>query len=85
MTPKIIIEIRGGTVSAVFSNTDIDFMIVDHDNLNIRDELHESYEDDLCVYEPDMIIGKLSDMYDATDRRSQIIAQYIKENKFDNQ
>lgn len=47
---KVVIVIRGGNLEAVYANQEIQYVLVDHDNLDIEKE-----DFDLSAMEPDLI------------------------------
>lgn len=59
---KLVIVIRGGNLEAVYANQEIQYVLVDHDNLDIEKE-----DFDLSALEPDLIAeektGGLAYMY----------------------
>lgn len=51
---KLVIVIRGGNLEAVYANRDIQYVLVDHDNLDIEIAGFEG-DFDLSKQEPDLI------------------------------
>jgi len=49
MKPKLIITVKLGTVQHITSNVDLEYVIVDYDNLECGDDV------DLSILSPDLI------------------------------
>jgi len=61
--PKIIIEIKGGTVVSTYTSRDMDIYIIDHDNLAMED-IHDTEKIDNYFdnpYAPDYILIREDD------------------------
>jgi hypothetical protein len=43
MTTKVLIVISGGNINWVYSTREIEYMIIDHDNLEAGDKLYEEF------------------------------------------
>jgi hypothetical protein len=72
--PKIVIEISGGNLQAVHANQDIDYILVDHDNLDL-----EGDDFDLSAYEADGVYVMLDEAYrNEGDKRSDRICEILK-------
>lgn len=51
MKPKLILVIRDGVLESVISNTEIEYVLVDWDNIDVGDEFPTEIN-----YKPDVII-----------------------------
>lgn len=60
MTPKIIIEVKGGMVTTVLANTPIEYVLVDWDNINQGDDINN-----LVVMKPDAVSNPVSGLCDS--------------------
>lgn len=49
MKPKLIITVKNGTVQNVTSNVDLEYVILDYDNLEVGEDM------DLTIFSPDLI------------------------------
>ena len=60
MKTKMIIEILGGNIASISTNTDVDIVIVDRDNL--EDNTSETIEK-MVLHSPDYISANVHDSY----------------------
>jgi len=49
MKPKLIITVKNGTVQNVTSNVDLEYVILDYDNLEVGEDM------DLTIFSPDLV------------------------------
>lgn len=61
MEPKIIIEIKGGTVISTYTNRDMNIYIIDHDSLAQEDDPETINDFFDSPYAPDSILIKEDD------------------------
>lgn len=73
--PKIIIEIRGGTLAAVYADKPIQYVLVDHDNISQGDGVN------LHVLEPDLVDDNLHTFFGSSETGNEISKQ-LKELNF---
>jgi len=43
MIPKILISISGGVLTSIISTEPIDYILIDHDNINAGDEVPDEF------------------------------------------
>lgn len=74
---QIVIEIRGGVLTTVISNTeDFEYILVDHDNLNIEPE-----DFDLSATGADYVVPDIAEFLKAgenTNKRTKRLAEIVK-------
>lgn len=62
--PKICIVIEGGLVQSVISNQDIEYVLVDYDNVQIDENLIENSYIDINVMEQDLKTDNIWSCFD---------------------
>lgn len=72
---KVIIEIRGGALTAVYANAPIEYVQVDFDNIYQDEELQ------LQVMQPDIVKPELNTIY-GVNKTGERIAAELKRNNF---
>jgi hypothetical protein len=73
---NVIIEIKDGALQAVYSNFPLDYVLIDHNNINPRKSLV------LTVRQPDVINPELFALYDSDTRSGLKIREELKRLKF---